>query len=450
MKDTGKNTWLDNLPLHSPPENLWANIEARLDMESGQEEFGQRLAGLPLHQPPAFLWNRIEGKLYRGRERRISYFASAIAAVLFLAYIIHGLIIPEVKKNSYSLKPAFAKTEKHIPAVNTKKQESSVIPELKKQIPKQQSNPVLLTDSNPMEIPMSTDNYSAKREFAFIHWLRMLPVSPENGLAKAELPKREISVITDFATADGKRPGTPTPWLPAGNTERTAPPPLLKKVFPNKGFSLGLDYLPEPISNPDKGSSLYQSFGLLAKYQATVVEFRSGIGISNYSIPADFSANYYSLSTSSGVTVLANGDTIIGLVDGIGGINIHGVEHSSFLNYSLGAGKRIFSNKNLSATFQVGAGFTLLLSESNNLKNSVYDALKNKSNTFINSTESNIPEINRSRFNLLTGFDFNYRLLKKWSIAIEPTFKYYFDPIYYGRNAKAFSTGVRTGVLFKL
>lgn len=448
MKDTGKNMWLENLPRHSPSEDLWNKIEARLDQNLAGERFQQQLAGLPDHQPPFALWSRIEQQLARNKVFRIGYITASIAATLLLAFMLRGLLIPEVKKNATYVAPGIAKTEKSMPIEKTSKEARVEFSTTKKEIAELQFSTVVPADFFIAETVIVTEANTTAREFDFIAPLKMLRLSPGNGLSSPEMPVLKPTTVTNSYTGSD----TLRAWLLARNADKTAPPPLPKIAYQPKGFSLGLEYLPEPVSNPQQGSSLYHTFGLLAQYQAPAIEFRSGIGISYYSIPADYSAQYLSFSnTSTGYDTIVNyGDTLFGLVDGIGGINIYGSEQSRFFNYSLGAGKRIYSRDRFSATLQVGAGFSLLLSESDNLQGSTYEALKKQGNTYFNTVESNIPEINRSRFNLLTGFDVNYRLLKKWSISIEPILKYYFDPIYNGRNSKTFSTGVRTGILFKL
>jgi len=451
MKESGKNMWSDNLPLHSPPMDSWEKIEASLDKELAGDRYHQQLDGLPEHKPPISLWSLIEEQLTRRRNLRIGYFTASIAATLLLAFILHGLLIPEGRKNVTSVSTVTLKMKKNVTIRKISKDDGGIEYSIvKKNFSKHQNSQVITVNTINAGITMNSEFFPTARKFIHISKLMMKPVTPGNAIASTVLPVvSTANVSQSYDNSDTLRTR-----LLTGYADNTAPPspPLPKIVYPSKGFSFGLDYLPEPISNPEKGTSLYQSFGLLAQYQAPAIEIRSGIGISYYSIPADFSAKYFSFSnTASGYdTIVNNGDTICGLIDGIGGINIYGREESRFLNYSLGAGKRIFTNKKLSATFQVGAGFSLLLSKSNNLQGSTYDALRNKANTYINNIESNIPEINRSRFNLLTGFDFDYLLLRKWSISLEPTLKYYLDPIYKGRNTKSFSTGLRTGILFKL
>lgn len=457
MKDTGKNMWLGNLPEHSPPQDLWDKIEAGLEMESGGVQLQEQLAGLPIHEPPISLWGRIEAQLARRKVMRIGYIASAIAATLFMAFIIRGLLIPEVKNNNTSVAPLVAKTEKIIPVERTTKQDRVELSEAKKQIIKRRSIPLFTAFPVDSLITKTSvpEEISVISEFTYISPLEITSVSQETQLAQAEKPDIRPTTVTNYLTDNLEEPDTLTTWLLARNIEKAPPPPLPKIIFQPKGFSLGLDYLPEPISNPDEGTSMYHSFGLMAQYHAPAIEFRSGIGISYYSIPAGFSAQYISVNKTSADptsydTIVNYGDTLVGLLEGIGGINIYGREQSRFLNYYLGAGKRIYNKDRFSATLEVGAGFSLLLSESNNLQGSTYEALRNDANNYFNNVESNVPDITRSRFNLLTGFDVQYRLLKKWSISLEPTLKYYFDPIYKGPNSKTISTGLRTGILFKL
>jgi len=459
MKETGENMWLNNLPRHSPGQDLWEKIESSLDNEFSQERYKQQLAaGLPEHQPPFTLWARIEAQLARRKAIRIGYITASIAAVLLIAFVLGSVLISEIKRSGTSVSPIATKTDNRIPAEKiSKKKNVSSISLVNKRIPRQQ-NPSVITDDSTEEaertpvpeLPETTD-VSAK-----LLPLTMLPVAPGNGTDKPELPIAESAIASvPLAVSD-----TSGAWLMARAMNNPAPPRLPKTINSRKGFSLGFDYLPEPVSNPENGTSLYQTFGLLAKYEAPDIELRSGIGISYYSVPVGFSTQYLSISNSSnspGVfdTIVYNGDTIYAaeaMTKGINGIDIHASERSKFLNYSLGAGKRIYSDKKLSATLQVGAGFSFLLSEENNLQSIASDVIKNSHNAYsnINSIESNLTDINQTRFNLLTGFDFNYHLLKNWSISVEPTVKYYFSPIYNGRNSKTFSTGLRTGILFKL
>jgi hypothetical protein len=457
MKDTGKNRWLGNLPEHSPPLDVWDKIEAGLEKEPGGALLQEQLAGLPVHEPPISLWGRIEEQLARRKVMRIGYIASAIAATLFMAIIIRGLLIPEVKNNNISVASPIAKTENVIPNEKIAKQYHVKFSDVKKQSVKLQSGPVfpaLPVDSFTTQTSVS-DASMITSKFTHIPPLRIQSVSLETVLAKTGIQVVRPTTVTNYLTDNLEEPDTMTTWLLDRNTKKAPPPSLPKIVYQPIGFSLGFDYLPEPISNPDEGTSMYHSFGLMAQYHAPAIEFRSGIGISYYSIPADFSAQYISVNKTSADpthndTIINYGDTVVGLVEGIGGINIYGREQSRFLNYYLGAGKKIYDKNRFSATFELGAGFSLLLSKSNNLQGSTYEALRNDANNYFNNVESNVPDITRSRFNLLTGFDIQYRLLKKWSISLEPTLKYYFDPIYYGPNSKIFSIGLRTGILFKL
>jgi hypothetical protein len=450
MKDTGRNIWLAKLPLRSPSEDSWEMIEASMDNDLASERFQQQLSSLPLHHAPRYLWNRLEQQLTQRKIVRIRFIIASVAATLLLALLFRGLFIPEGKHTNIPREPATAKTEKIIPL------EINIRNDLPKHSVQQNKISVLQSIQDIPSISSITENaivaevISTKREFTYISQLKMLPANSGIVVSSPQLPVIPATIITSSLIETD----TLSAWLLARNTEKTVPPPLPKKAYQPKGFSLGIDYLNEPVSNPDQGTSVYHSFGLMAQYQVPTIEFRSGIGISYYAIPADLSAQYRSLSNSyfGHDTLINNGDTITmtGIVNDIGGINIYGREQSRFLNYSLGAGKRIYSRDRLSAIVQVGAGFSLLLSHSNNLQGNTYEALKSQANTYFNNIESNIPEINKSHFNLLTGLDFNYKLLKKLSISLEPTIKYYFDPIYKGRNSKAFSAGVRTGLLFKL
>jgi len=468
MKENGENMWLKNLPAHTPPEGMWERIETRMDNDLANESLRAQLTGLPEHEAPFGLWARIEQGLARRRAVQFGVIASGIAASLLLAFVLKVLILPEPTNNQ----PVQAKAKGQIvnpsPGINigtTNKTGTFAISVQKKQ-----------KSDTPREISQTSANLTGTEQSTYtVQYSDKLQdisipadFSKLQGILSAMLPLKMESVIQSTREVASLSPNvtktdaaknitkndTLTEWLLARSLKDNFPPPP-SPAFTNqpKGVSIGFGYFPESMSKSDHGSSAYKTFALVAQYQMPSADFRTGLGISYQSVPLEYKTDYISFSTTSGYvndTIINNGDTLFGALLDAGAVNISGIEHSSFLYYSIGAGKRIYSNKRISTSLRVGAGVSFLLSNQHNPSGPVYDALKNQSNTIFSNTESNIPDINQTHFDLVTGFDFNYRLHKRWSLSIEPILKYYFNPIYNGSNARSFSTGLRTGILFKL
>lgn len=467
MKEKGENIWLKNLPAHTPPEGAWEHIEAGLDNMLASERFLSQMAGLPEHKAPAGLWSRIDQNLARRRFARIGFIASGIAATLLIAFILKGLLISEQIKEPQVYSHTKIPAHSHSSVTKTGSSAKAGTPSLDSLV--KQRNPMITMASpgvtilpkrekatNFVQINNAEPGKSSSTDFLpmpeFSNDVLSLKARPINlqsgGQITLNSGHADANPVSSFSPAD-----TLTAWLLDRNAKiNYPPPPIAINSNERKGVSLGVNYFPEPMSKSDYASA-YQTFALMAQYQMPSMDIRMGLGISYQSSAMEYSADYKTINSGFGQntdTLISNGDTIIGYLSGIGEINISGKERASFLNYTIGAGKRIFSSKRFSTSLRVGAGFSLLLDNQNKLNNSSFDPILNQANTYVSNTKSNIPDINQTHFDLITGFDFNYRLHKRWSLSLEPTLKYYFNPVYNGSNSRSFTTGLRTGILFKL
>ena len=455
MKERGENTWLKNLPVHTPPEDMWEGIENRLDNGIASEHFRAQLAGLPVHEPPYGLWASIEKGIASRRVKQLGLIASGIAATLLLAFILKGVLLTEPMRTESVGSLAKAQKETRSPEIKTSLQAQTVVvsvPAIKK-IDKRNEMPFVKAAIYDNEHLLSSAHNHNKYRVISILSDSSGPEKSDYSIVSLKMKSSEISgtaidiippaITATFQGKDIQKKDTISTWLLASNPIDDYPPPPNTAVTNNrKGISIGFNWLPEPTEKSVYGSSTYQTFALMAQYQLPSVELRTGLGISYQSAPMGYKTDYSFLDHTFG----SGKDTILNA----GSIDITGKERSSFLYYSIGAGKQIYSNKRISTSLRVGAGFSLLLANKNELSGPVYNTIRKQSNTSLNNTESNIPDINQTRFDLVTGFDFNYRLIKRWSLSIEPTLKYYFNPVYSGSAARSFSTGLRTGILFKL
>ncbi len=86
---------LKELPIHSPGEKLWADIEDALNAE---DAISRNLADLPLHSPGTGNWEVIEASLPESRitrpRRRLLYLSTAAAAAVLLFLAIPRLLNP--------------------------------------------------------------------------------------------------------------------------------------------------------------------------------------------------------------------------------------------------------------------------------------------------------------------------------------------------------------------
>jgi hypothetical protein len=469
MKENSENIWLKNLPSHSPPEGMWEKIETRMDNALSNERLNAKLAGLPVHEAPLKLWSLIERSLVHRKFLRIGFITAGIAATLLLAFILRGLILPEnateqnvISKGNTPTVMRLPNTDNMIPAQKGMSTDSVQAGQ------KIKSNPEILPSSKNLTFKNKSTttlhSIDFREDIPVLAGNRLLPgktydfLPMKQKVATGYLKEQSsLSLFIPQTVTSNAIPETDTltAWLLDRNLKNNFPPPP-SAVYPNKqkGASIGVIYLPEPMSKSDMGSSAYQTFALMAQYQMPSINFRTSLGISYQASPMEYTTDYRTINTGAGYTmdtIVSNGDTIIGTLVGLGDVSISGKQRSSFLYYSIGAGKRIYSSRRISTSLQVGAGFSYLLDNQNKLSDpSFYDAVLNQPNTYISNSESNIPVINQTHFDLVTGFDFNYRLHKRWSLSIEPTLKYYFNPIYKGSNSSSFSTGLRTGILFKL
>jgi hypothetical protein len=467
MKVKGQNKWLGNLPAHTPPDGMWERIEIRMDEDLLNERFQARLAALPEHEPPFVIWTRIEQTLTHRRFVRLGIIASGIAATLLLAFMLNGLFLPgplqpgrlltnrsehrpmemnrstskqngiidnqeNLKLNTGIIRPEGNSTQSD--GERQKNSPQREIPVAGTGLASREKSTALQVGNLPLDILFPADHSSLKEGIGSIQTLIMKPAALDIAKQYA-LPNRGTLMDTHMQSSKND---TLSAWLLARNTKDDFPPPPSPSSASKPGVvSLGFNYLPEPSMRSDNRSTAFQTFALMAQYQLPSVDVRTSLGISYQASPVEYRADYVSVNSASAV------------IDK-GSLDISGKERSSFLYYTLGAGKRIYTNKRVSTTFRVGAGFSLLLNNQHHISGPVYDALKSQSNTYFTNTESNIPDINQTHFDLVTGFDFSYRLHKRWSLSFEPTLKYYFKPVYNGNNSRSFSTGLRTGVLFKL
>ena len=468
MNKNGKNIWLKHLPEHAPPESMWDQIESRMNNDLVNERFQTKLAALPEHEPPFGLWTRIEHGLVRRKALRIGFIASGIAATLLLAFVLRGLLLPESMKPRPSglltmEMPAHVapqnkmntpnRNEAFVPA-DQERQKTETRPESLNAIAGKPDREILSAPGDHHDIPFKNFLPAANSRQAFIpfaiHPLQMKPSAVNSEVLSTRLPVTALAVNS----RQMNQKDTLSAWLLERNLKNALPPPPAHAITnQSKGMSVGVNFLPEPSIKSADGATAFQTFALMAQYQLPSIDLQTGLGISYQSTPVEYKTSYASFNSAlagGSDKFINNGDTLRAAMVSSGSIDISGKERSSFLYYTIGAGKRIYSSKRFSTKLQVGGGFSLLLNNQPRVSGPLYEALSNQINTFFGKTESNIPAINRTHFDLFTGFNFNYRLYTRWSLSIEPTLKYYFNPIYNGSNARSFSTGLRTGILFKL
>jgi hypothetical protein len=432
-----RNKAFDRLPVHRPDEDLWNHIQSVLN--AGEADgYREAVSKLPVHKAPAALWNSIERQLGRRRNRlTLIWFGIATAASLVIFGILNlpknDLTRPEINapsvakqktdifqgNNSNKESTLTTSKSKHVNTsepIHDKANEASYpIPVLKQAFDKTALlNPVLRTSLSSFKTSPAIF-ISYRPEIIEITYRRMTPesISRESG-------QQPVIVINNAQN--------PVPVAPA---------------IPRK-LALALGYLPESLSN-GYNSTLFHNVDLTASLDLKKYRFSSRLGMGYNAEHLDYTVK----STPNFDGMGNSADSTAGMMESVS--QFEGTEKHGFISWDIGAGRKLLTTRKLTTWVNAGAGMAVRVNNAS-LRDVTVETLKSSYNATVNSIDIESPDYNRVNMSLITGIEFDYRLLKRLSLTLQPQARYYFLPIFTNaeNSPDSFSLGFRTGMKFDL
>jgi hypothetical protein len=131
--------------------------------------------------------------------------------------------------------------------------------------------------------------------------------------------------------------------------------------------------------------------------------------------------------------------------------NFEGVERHGFVSWDIGAGHKLFSTKKFTTWINAGAGLDVRVNNAS-LRDATIETMSKNYNSTVNSIDIDDPIYNRMSMSLVSGIEFDYRIIKRLSLSMQPQIRYYLYPIF--KNPESlpdpYSLGFRTGIKFDL
>jgi hypothetical protein len=433
-----RNKSYDKLPVHRPDEDLWDQINARLN-EGKADNYHNALSELPAHKAPSGIWEGIEKHLSKRRYRlALIWLGLATAASIAIFTVLNSPLISTEKPG---------KTPSNVTSFNNE----TTLPE------KNESQPLTGNSTNLNRILPAN---SALRNNETTHTSGY--VKHENSEAmiaaasvRSNLPKpsrTELATIifkpqfTAISTGDrrnGRANTAPVvqPSLVADNSLNNIPQE--KKV---SRLSLALAYIPESINN-GYNPAIFHNVDLTASVDLKNLRLRSSMGMTynseHYSYSVNASRNSDNMNNNPGY------DSTNAAYESVS--NFEGVERHGFVSWDIGAGHKLFSTKKFTTWINAGAGLDVRVNNAS-LRDATIETMSKNYNSTVNSIDIDDPIYNRMSMSLVSGIEFDYRIIKRLSLSMQPQIRYYLYPIF--KNPESlpdpYSLGFRTGIKFDL
>jgi hypothetical protein len=493
-----------NLPEHRPDEALWSRIDALLPVTGKTYFFTPLVNRLPKRQPSETLWYSIVRELDNRNRRKWIYLATLAAAALFAMYfgwdeLMHDrkpveqqqLISQGQAKKDVGIQPA---VQKPATAVSVKKETDTAIKttslpgkgqhriqkgkqpinpgirEEQRQLVQQGVIPDLtkqtgLPDSNRRIIQPATDLVVAQP-------LNPNPADTAKPLSAKTQPDKTFLqnvAATKVSPADSLKNKTivvPPARKPENLLATKTPTPS-----PAGKLSVGVDYLSQPFNNGVNQTHL-RNLNLSAILKKKKIRFYSGIG---YAYASESSTgNRKDMMTYSGTSANASYTLVNASTSSPSALDAYSTAKNSltdaatqqlftslvatpvpanhsFLYYDLGASSRLFGNDKISGWATAATGIAIKLDKKSSREIDIATI-----NTILANNQSaySIPYNNYQTVNLsvIAGFQLDYRIIKRFSLLVEPSARFYLVPLFDGylNRSDSFSLGFRTGIKYDL
>ena len=480
----------EQLPKHSADPETWNRLSASLDALDAEAVYQERLQQLPVHSPDQGMWAVINSRLNRAAylQNGFRIALSAVAGLLLFFtvsrisdYYTNSPSIPEIavqkpsniqpavknqvnpvisqKTQSQNTKPNILPSS----AVNTTVSNSSGTRESssKKMLKTNSASPTMPTTGNALAattllqpvVPESTIAVSKPVESAFAQDLaiqkpdeKTSEISDQNTtIWKSSFPIQDFlhTPVDSKVTESSKGLSTATqtasvkPFSP-GETETQSK---------TNNFGLAMAYLPENIYN-GTDNSMFHNLDLTASYNKEKVRFNTSVGMAYNEEQLEINMSYAVKSPVTMANSAGKLDTVSYNSASLRSDYV-GTEKHQYFTYNLGIGRRIFSAGKFSTWINAGAGFGIKLNDPD-LIAATENSIKNQYNAKLTDVNTNNPVYNDVNINFVTGIDFSYKFLNKLSLSFTPTSRWYFKPVLSKNNQATdeMTLGFKTGMKF--
>jgi hypothetical protein len=503
------NRLSEQLPSHSPDTGTWQRLSDKLDSMDSETVYNEKLQGLPVHSPDEGTWNLIYSRLNRIAYFKTGIrIALSAAAGLLLFFTVSR--ISDQYQNTPNRVRQVASQEKHTilpeksnPGTTLETEET----ETAKPTHIYGNNPSgnNLAAKRPVMQAVLTTKIETARKLSRIDNIgistgiqepgQVVPgpevaISETGNQKSTQVVSRSDNAISgnrndvipktngdethlnaeigsDLATQSTDFQDTATQAKKILNSEPelksvlfqkeqyATTTPVLKYNVPvevkpvnNKNyFALAMNYLPENIDNGTK-NSLFHNVDLTASYNKEKVRFNTSLGMAYNEEQIEFNVNY---AINTPVTAFGQGGKLDTLSYSMADMNSQytGNEKHQYFTYNLGLGRKLFSSGKFSTWLNLGAGFGILLNNSD-LIASTENSVKSQYNVLNVSVNSSKPVYNDLNVNVVTAIDFNYKIINRLSITFTPTSRWYLKPVLSldSQSTDKLTLGFKTGMKF--
>ncbi len=430
-----RNKAYDKLPVHRPDTDLWDRIGTKLDEQSAGT-YRKAIAGLPVHKAPAGIWESIEKRLAQRKYRLVLAWlgiATAASLAIFAIIKIPFGTIPETGDKSTTITKAHVNPDatgsrKNIPV----EAKSSQVPVVAISETQQKATDVHQKSEDKLRlssINAAPITRTSIAELAIHQAIKINYISPLRQISAAKQPVTpgNADLVVIHSNIDNLNPENNS--LPVQNRSKVA---------------LALAYIPESMNN-GYNSILFHQVGLTASLDRNNFRFNSSFGMAYNSESYDYTVKF-----SQHLDGMGNSNDTTGAVyESVS--QFEGTEKHGFVSWDIGAGHKLFTTRKLTTWINAGAGMAVRINNAS-LRDATVDAMKNSYNATVNSIDIEAPGYNRMSMSLVSGIEFDYRLLKRFSLTLQPQARYYFQSIFKesGNTPDPFSLGFRTGMKFDL
>ncbi len=432
-----RNKAYDKLPVHRPDDDLWEQISARLD-KGAADNYQEALSEMPVHMAPPGIWENIERQLSKRRYRLALVWLGIATAASVAVFTMLNFPFNPARQPGNTSSPALSlkKTGIHsdkvavstVPATHAEQSSAGVTANNNNRVSDNHTSDISLDikalDSfNQVRLTLPK---SDRAELAFISYRPQLVViySPETSNVRAYPDPLTLPSFGSMYDPKAIQP------------EKTAP-----------RLSLSLAYLPESIDN-GYNPAIFHNVDFAASIDMKNMRFRSSMGMAYNSEHYDYTVKA-TRNTDNFHSNPVTDSSLYAMVETLS--NFEGVERHGFVSWDIGAGRKLFTTRKLTTWINAGAGLSIRINNAN-LRDETVETMLNSYNSTVNSIDLDDPLYNRMNMSLVSGIEFDYRLLKRLSLTVQPQVRYYLHPIFKDSETSpdSYSLGFRTGMKFDL
>jgi len=480
----------EQLPTHSADPETWNRLSDRLDALDAEAVYQKSLDNLPVHSPDQGMWAVINGRLNRAAYLRNGIrIALSAAAGLLLFFTVSR--ISDYYTNSPSLPGVAVHRPTNVQPAESNLSNTASSQNSQAQNTKQNTVPV-------SAINTTVSNFSGTRKSSSAKMMKTNSASstmPTTGDVQAaanmlqpRVPESIVAVESAMDSAIAQEfalqmPDEKSTDIPAQNTtirkssfpiqdflhtpvdfkvaesqkeftsaNQSAPvksfdPEEAKTSSKKNNFALAMGYLPENIYN-GTSNAMFHNVDLTASYNKEKVRFTTSVGMAYNEQQLEINMSYAVKSPVTMANSFGKLDTVSYNSASLRSEYI-GSEKHEYFTYNLGIGRRLFNFGKFSTWINAGAGFGILLNNPD-LVTATENSIKNQYNAKITDVNTNNPLYNNVNVNFVTGIDFSYKFLNKLSLSFTPTSRWYFKPVLSKNNQATdeLTLGFKTGLKF--